>query len=538
MSVAAPPPPSVVSGADAAAAPTAPPAAIADVSTASALFPTLTPDAAPRRDPLSSLHALFVRFILAQNALDKERDARFARRSPSINLLTAFPVTTLRVVARLNGFVFVKEALEDILVWDDVLLSAACLVCYLSICFYPSLLLLSPQLAILAIAAYHRLHPSPRDASDATAVELQLSAGALPTDAFTSLPPTAKRRLAKNFAALQSAMALYADLYDAAANVVAAALDPDSAEPAAVAATFGIACGAAVVAVAVVVAGGGLPLGGVAGWLRAVAVVGGVWAFVRGTVVGRAAAGLLAVPRKALDVGLYGLIAAARARSSAATAAAAGPGPLAGDVEIVDAGRGVGDAVAEVFENQRWWIGLGWSPSLLEHERAMWSDASGNRVSAPSTELERPGPPGWEWTDERWSVDSSWADTDLDGWVYSDHRWRNPSNARSLASLTRRRRWVRRMRNAAFASDAAQLEASAPAAAAEFVFSFSGVASAFRKRTAGLMGAVSGASTPFPLQQQQQLDAQTPAAFASSLAEALRSLTAAGAGVGAKQKAE
>ncbi|KAJ3145659.1 hypothetical protein HDU86_000851 [Geranomyces michiganensis] len=122
-----------------------------------------------------------------------------------------------------------------------------------------------------------------------------------------------------------------------------------------------------------------------------------------------------------------------------------------------------------LFENQRWWAGMGcssrkkgarmslfpvhsdklvhsigpgWIPHLLSQERTPWSDAAGTVSYPPPTEYQ--APQGWIWADD-WRIDGEWFATDPEGWVYSDHKWMTPSPHVGLASLTRRRRWVRTM---------------------------------------------------------------------------------------------
>ncbi|KAJ1989413.1 Peroxisome size and maintenance regulator, partial [Coemansia thaxteri] len=103
-----------------------------------------------------------------------------------------------------------------------------------------------------------------------------------------------------------------------------------------------------------------------------------------------------------------------------------------------------------VYENQRWWFGFGWIPRLGSNERAKWSDQTG-KVRYASVNDFMPED-GYEWVDENsgWEVDRLWAlpvHTDEDGWVYTDNFWKHPAAvASTVASYTRRRRWVRKVR--------------------------------------------------------------------------------------------
>ncbi|WAR55528.1 hypothetical protein PtB15_6B269 [Puccinia triticina] len=71
-----------------------------------------------------------------------------------------------------------------------------------------------------------------------------------------------------------------------------------------------------------------------------------------------------------------------------------------------------------IFENQRWWMGLDWTPNLLPHERANWTDSENQPVSPPGT-FKLPGPREyegveggvavrrrveWQWVDSEWRM--------------------------------------------------------------------------------------------------------------------------------------
>ncbi|KAI9364384.1 hypothetical protein DFJ73DRAFT_809088 [Zopfochytrium polystomum] len=121
----------------------------------------------------------------------------------------------------------------------------------------------------------------------------------------------------------------------------------------------------------------------------------------------------------------------------------------------------------ECYENQRWWVGLGWVSHLLPAERPPWSDFGGSR-STPreSFELlpfraeqllawkdEVPLDPSkrysWEW-DGPWYVDVSGGgqvgDVDEEGWAYADNLWKDWKNRKTLKRVVRHRRWVRHAR--------------------------------------------------------------------------------------------
>lgn len=114
-----------------------------------------------------------------------------------------------------------------------------------------------------------------------------------------------------------------------------------------------------------------------------------------------------------------------------------------------------------LYENQRRWVGLGWTTSLFAYERAAWTDEHNN--SAPSKEVfELPdvedGNARWRWVDgSRWLVEGAGeydeggtkASDDKKsevgpGWIYYDNKWQNGRRGKDgWGRYTRRRKWYR-----------------------------------------------------------------------------------------------
>lgn len=113
-----------------------------------------------------------------------------------------------------------------------------------------------------------------------------------------------------------------------------------------------------------------------------------------------------------------------------------------------------------LFENQRRWLGIGWTSAMLSYERAAWTDAYLN--PAPSlAHFKLPDDDSdmkWQWIDENWSLDMTNDDSiqlpstqpklvshpdSNAGYIYTDNTWTNPTTADANAKYTRRRRWVR-----------------------------------------------------------------------------------------------
>jgi hypothetical protein len=99
-----------------------------------------------------------------------------------------------------------------------------------------------------------------------------------------------------------------------------------------------------------------------------------------------------------------------------------------------------------IFENQRWWLGLGYINYLLSHEIPAWSNLKGSK-GLPPKEAYNP-PSGFEFMDTEWGIDTSWSGkvaTDPNGWIYFDHQWGSPKLQSGTGSITRRRKWIRHL---------------------------------------------------------------------------------------------
>nr|POF03850.1 peroxisomal membrane protein pex30 [Quercus suber] len=107
-----------------------------------------------------------------------------------------------------------------------------------------------------------------------------------------------------------------------------------------------------------------------------------------------------------------------------------------------------------LFENQRRWLGVGWTSGMLLHERQAWTDETNNTCPEPS-EFKLPetdsGSTKWVWVaGSEWHVEGTPAGKDQPakrddnfGWTYFDWQWRDPRKTDAWGRYTRRRRWVR-----------------------------------------------------------------------------------------------
>jgi len=113
-----------------------------------------------------------------------------------------------------------------------------------------------------------------------------------------------------------------------------------------------------------------------------------------------------------------------------------------------------------VYENQRRWLGLGWTPSLLAYERQGWTDEHMN--TCPSTEAFELPDTEHDTTKWRWVLGSAWkiegATTEKErsakriggggggddaGWDYFDNKWHDARKIDGWDRYTRSRKWAR-----------------------------------------------------------------------------------------------
>lgn len=117
-----------------------------------------------------------------------------------------------------------------------------------------------------------------------------------------------------------------------------------------------------------------------------------------------------------------------------------------------------------LYENQRRWVGLGWTNSLFAYERAAWTDEHNNSVP-PKEDFELPEVEDgahvrWQWVDGgRWRVDGVPdehgaveydGEEGRNGWVYYDNKVRYPLFFRfrtftdfcAVAKRSSRSRWL------------------------------------------------------------------------------------------------
>ncbi|RYP41215.1 hypothetical protein DL768_010530 [Monosporascus sp. mg162] len=109
-----------------------------------------------------------------------------------------------------------------------------------------------------------------------------------------------------------------------------------------------------------------------------------------------------------------------------------------------------------LYENQRRWVGLGWTNNLLAYERAAWTDEQNNPMPSKDA-FELPevedAPAKWRWVEgSKWRVDGvpemdeAAYETDVakNGWIFYDNKWQTGRRGQDgWNRWTRRRKWYR-----------------------------------------------------------------------------------------------
>ncbi|KOS47516.1 hypothetical protein ACN38_g1485 [Penicillium nordicum] len=109
-----------------------------------------------------------------------------------------------------------------------------------------------------------------------------------------------------------------------------------------------------------------------------------------------------------------------------------------------------------VYENQRRWLGIGWTYSLFPAERDAWTDEHMNAVNRKDS-FELPdvqtGDAKWRWVEgSEWRIEgadnfngkSDSKGTTGEGWIYYDNKWNDGRRGQDgWDRYTRRRKWYR-----------------------------------------------------------------------------------------------
>ncbi|ORY46870.1 hypothetical protein BCR33DRAFT_715283 [Rhizoclosmatium globosum] len=348
------------------------------------------------------------------SSLSRERSRKAS--NPPLDLVYTTPKNMVGFVTRLTPIVIVFEVTTDILTWKDVPTSMLALIVSIALCFYPHILTIVPHGCILYIVvssyfekAKYELALKNKPQASASTSEGSVAAPADATTATTSTTPLVySATYLRNLQFIQNQMGLFVNGYDAVESGLRQLQLYSDQHP--------FQCIDCVLCS-----------------LRFICLGAVLLAFSINTIFFQAF--ITTIPTALLK----NLLTRVDVIREGIQAASAAPG---GSIVVVT-----------IWENQRWWAGLGWIPHLFRSERAPWSDETGN-ITRPSKESYALPPPSngvgsWSWVDLEWTLDFDWAIAGVDqkeGWQYSDHAWENGRAKCGVGSVTRRRAWMRRMR--------------------------------------------------------------------------------------------
>jgi len=91
------------------------------------------------------------------------------------------------------------------------------------------------------------------------------------------------------------------------------------------------------------------------------------------------------------------------------------------------------------YENNRWWVGAGFTSTTYPGERGEWSDYKG-KTDAPKDSFKLPSA-AWRWVDD-WKVVKS-ATTDEEGWEFAADFTKQFRATKGPLDFVRRRKWAR-----------------------------------------------------------------------------------------------
>lgn len=103
----------------------------------------------------------------------------------------------------------------------------------------------------------------------------------------------------------------------------------------------------------------------------------------------------------------------------------------------------------EILENERRWVGLGWSKFLLPNERSAYCFENSFLPIPNLKDFEFPVFENdlynynWEWCDNNWTLDKEFNKGKLEGWRYCDNNWDNYEFIDGFSKFTRTRKWIR-----------------------------------------------------------------------------------------------
>ncbi|KAL1924382.1 uncharacterized protein VTP21DRAFT_7417 [Calcarisporiella thermophila] len=378
--------------------------------------------------PKSTLRDLIISTTLNLNAAALASTSAVVPAPPGLNpQLTT--VNFYRFSSRIGVVFRARRRVYRLISWYRTTDTLVAMAAYIFVCLYPKLLLLVPQLALLAIVIYNfhaKKVNQPKDVAEPLPPSVfnereLLKEEAEADEGFLANVEKKRQLYLNNMAGIQNMMGEFSDAYDRVVD----ALWPLAWENPEVTRNISLVLIASLVAMTSVM------------WFvpwRYVFLAGGILFFLANTPYARAVAKeLQPIVLKWLNLWL-------------------GKTKMETGVKYLEEGARIS---VEVFENQRWWAEVGFTSQLLgKGMDGAWTDEMGKR-RPPKDDIEPPR--GYAWSEEKWHMATQeWAQNkygggvrpDSDGWVYFDRTWQKPREESAMGGLevwpTRRRVWVRK----------------------------------------------------------------------------------------------
>ncbi|KAJ3093848.1 hypothetical protein HDU97_008937 [Phlyctochytrium planicorne] len=348
----------------------------------------------------SFVKSVFVETVAAEEVLERERENSTIKQP--LNLLTTTPWNLTRMLVRLGPAVNAVDDVDILLSWKYPSLTAILYFVFVVLCLYPVSILILPQLTIsgyIISRFYFRKPLSQEPTVEPDVVEIPASKGSA-ADSLPFASSIESQQYLKNLQFLQNLMGLYCDLHDTfvrASYLLDWQTNVDATRDI-LRAILGL-----------------IPITFAIHYFRLykyIVLGSGTVVFFHRTKLWLAITNTIP---KAVSEKL------ARFTTNIITSI---PVPdSAVDLAPMILSQGNDTAVAnfvfaELFENQRWWAGLGWTTQMLKMERPPWSDEAGEVERHSKDDISEPAP-GWIWVSDDWELDKSWQNADQNGWIYS-----------------------------------------------------------------------------------------------------------------------
>lgn len=94
----------------------------------------------------------------------------------------------------------------------------------------------------------------------------------------------------------------------------------------------------------------------------------------------------------------------------------------------------------EIYENERWWVVVGWTKKMLTSDCPLWCSVDDLKTFCDKSMISLINEKEYKWVCE-WKIEKNYK-TDIDGWSYGDD-FQSEFNAIEEKKFVRRRKWVK-----------------------------------------------------------------------------------------------